>query len=175
MSINSMSSLAYSRRSDVHPVPTAPVAPALPSAGGGNAAHHALGVVTAFIPTEALTLYLVAYPEIRTAYAEHPGLYWIEWGVTGAFIVLVPLLAWLLYAGRVKSAGKPLPLSFRSMPLFEMMAGSVAFVAWSALFEHSPIAAALDLPGALLGVAAFVLATLLVPAQQVFHRPLAAE
>jgi hypothetical protein len=54
------------------------------------------------------------------------------------FAVLTPLFVWLVYGGKVKTAGKNLPLSPRTWPLWEMFASAVAFLAWAFAMPDSP-------------------------------------
>ncbi|HQP34064.1 MAG TPA: hypothetical protein PLI95_02755 [Polyangiaceae bacterium] len=153
MSISSMTNAALARRPDFEPVGPPPhgmgqiakvtgvrdtlppqgATPQLPPAGiaASNNAISALQVIAAYIPTEVLTLYVAvlgALGEGRPA----------AWQVFLAFLVATPLVCWVTFAAKLKSAGKPLPLSFKKWPVWEMTAAAFAFCAWAIALPLSP-------------------------------------
>lgn len=100
-----------------------------------------LATITAYIPTEILTLYVA----VRAALSEavKPGAGGASAALTAAggvwperiafygFLALTPTVVWLVYATRLKSAGQPLPLAPPAWPWWEMAAATVAYVAWA--------------------------------------------
>lgn len=54
------------------------------------------------------------------------------------FLIAAPILVWLVYAGKVKTAGKPLPLPPRQWPAWAMIASLLAFAAWAYALPDSP-------------------------------------
>ncbi len=61
-----------------------------------------------------------------------------EWIAFWIFLVATPVVFWLVYATKIKEAGKNFPLSFSSLPLWEMVASAIAFCAWAFALPNSP-------------------------------------
>jgi hypothetical protein len=143
MSVSSMTNVAFSRRTDVAPHDKAPGSveevaeakadkPETQSAGSS-----ALAAIAAYIPTEVLTVYVAVVaalnPGAAAANARGP-----EWGAFLLFLVFTPVVVWLVYAGKVRKAGKRLPTAFRRWPRWEMFAATVAYAAWAFALPETP-------------------------------------
>jgi len=146
MSIASMSSVAFVRRQDVDLAQVAPAGAApnslkeieLATAGtpdSQNAVTTALKVIVTYIPTEVLTLYVAVLAAIqlpdRTSYRP-------LWVAFFCFLAATPVAVWLLYAAKVITAGKELPVAPRTWPVWEMSAATIAYVAWAFALPESP-------------------------------------
>lgn len=162
MSINAMTNAAVARREDFHPAggppqglagialaagtPPAPIVPAPPGSNPppppppANGANTALQTLTTYIPTEILTLYVAAIAALATLPADKDGHQDGRWAPFYAFLVATPLLVWIAFATKLKSAGKPIPLSPRLWPVWEMCAATAAFVAWVFALPNTPFA-----------------------------------
>lgn len=138
MSITSMANVAFVRRADVSTnsvsVNAAPKSASqieLATAGTPNsqsAVTTALKVIVTYIPTEVLALYVAVLAAIQDPTRQSRRSLWVAFY---CFLVLTPIVVWLVYAAKVRAAKKPLPTSARAWPLWEMFAATVAFVAWA--------------------------------------------
>jgi hypothetical protein len=89
-----------------------------------------LRTISTYIPSEILTVYVSALAALATAdtASELPHDRWVTfWG----FLVATPIVVWLVYAGRLRSASKPLPLRPTTWPVWEMVAATIAYAAWA--------------------------------------------
>src|SRR5215467_3265859 len=156
MSLNSLSNAALARRSDFEPAEAVPrtlseIAAAAAStpqpvaAGGapppppGNGPSTALQTLTTYIPTEILTLYVSAIAtlgSLKNAQGQDVG----RWIPFFCFLVLTPAMVWLAFAAKVQAAGKQLPRSPSTWPVWEMAAATVAYVAWAFALPGTPFA-----------------------------------
>jgi hypothetical protein len=158
MSINALANAAAARRTDVG-APTTPTgvaeiaaaaatppdqAPAQkPQASGFNTA---LNVLFGYIPTEIVTLYVAVVAAIQppTAAAGAAGAassaaaIETQWIAFWCFAVITPVAVWVVYANKLKAAGKPLPLTWSTLPVWEMVAALIAFLAWAFALPNSP-------------------------------------
>jgi hypothetical protein len=116
---------------------TAP--PAAPAAAVGTASA-ALQVITTYIPTEILTLYVAVIGAIRATKADEIALTARGWTVFWVFLVGSPIAVWIIYAAKVRAAGKPLPVALGSWPMWEMTAATIAYAAWAFALPESPLA-----------------------------------
>lgn len=156
MSLSSLANAAIARRTDFPPVGKAPrkyaeiawaasnpplhaIAPADPAADAPTAApvDTTMNVLTGYIPTEILTCY-VAF--VAALHSSAKPMMDAEWIAFWCFLVVTPVVFWLVYAAKVKGADKALPLSFSSLPLWEMVASTIAFAAWAFALPNSPFA-----------------------------------
>ena len=179
MSISSMTNVAFSRRVDVEtpePVPTSNSS--IVAAAGGTIQTQqgvggALQVIMTYLPTEIVALYTSVSTAIdregnaSTAFSAH----WLAFYIC---LLMTPATVWLMYAGRVRLADRPLPLSWRRWPIWEMTASTLAFAAWAYSMPGSPFE---GLPGFYSrGVAAVVLpttATFIALLAPILQKPLA--
>jgi hypothetical protein len=154
MSINSMTNVAAARRPDVGAPNAAPATlPEIAAAAGtepqnappakqqASGIDTALKVIFGYIPTEIVTLYVAVSAALQPAAAStgvapsSPQALWIAFL---CFLVGTPLVVWVVFAGKLTSAGKPLPASYASWPLWEMVAASLAFCAWAFALPNTP-------------------------------------
>jgi hypothetical protein len=161
----------------------------------------ALNVVFGYIPTEVVTLYVAVAAALQPAAAAgtdtvgagaaggsavgagaaaagagatavasaSPAALWIAFW---CFFVATPLTVWVVYASKLKAAGKPLPVSYATWPLWEMIAALIAFCAWAFALPNTPFR---DYPWyspALASISVLLASTLLGLLAPLFQRPL---
>jgi hypothetical protein len=153
MSLNSLANAAIARRTDFEPAGRAPgtyaeiasaaaaTNTALPAAVPANANAPAppaatsvdttMNVLTGYIPAEILTGYVAVLAALSDSIK-------VEWIAFWIFIVATPIVLWIVYATKAKGAGKGLPLSYSSWPLWEMAASTIAFFAWAFALPNNP-------------------------------------
>lgn len=155
MSLNSLANAAIARRSDFEPagrapgtyaeiasaaaatnVPLAAPAPANAAAPApaATSVDTTMNVLTGYIPAEILT----GYVAVLAALNGSPKLIKVEWIAFWVFLVATPVVLWIVYATKAKGAGKPLPVSYSSWPLWEMAASTIAFLAWAFALPNNP-------------------------------------
>jgi hypothetical protein len=162
MSINSLVNSAIARRTDFPPFGKAPqtyaeiawaannpplhaAAPAAPNGPAPSAApvDTTMNVITNYIPAEILTCYVAVLAALQSTATPTPtpGPQHAspeQWIAFGLFQAATPIVFWLVYAAKLKGAGKNLPLSFAVWPLWEMVASAIAFFAWAFGLPNSP-------------------------------------
>jgi hypothetical protein len=155
-------------------------APLTTAAGGVTAA---LQVITTYIPTEILTLYVAVLAALRdpkvTTGASAASANAAAGGSANAetafwvFLVLTPIAVWLVYAAKLRAAeaGRPLPADPGAWPVWEMFAATLAYVAWAVALPDSPFP---SVPQALGAVIVLTTSTLLGLAAPVFQQPIKA-
>lgn len=151
MSISSLTNVAVARRTDElgrgpDGQPRTPAEAAQATAdepGTQSAATAALKSIATYIPTEIVTLYVAALAALAGSNPDTPAppsavaatggsvasstdlvAFWI-------FLALTPVIVWLVYAAKVRNAGKQLPWKVVSWPWWEMISSTVAFAAWA--------------------------------------------
>ncbi len=148
------------------PVPNPPDVLAPPS----NSATNALQVIAAYIPTEVLSLYVACVAVL------HKGdkVTVAEWIAFGSFFFLTPVVVWLVYAIKIKSAQKPLPLAPSKWPVWEMSAATIAYVAWAYALPGTPFSqfAPGGYSAGLAGLMVLIVSTLLGAVAPLFQREL---
>lgn len=175
MSISAMSNVAYVRRADVKPLNAAPkTLNEIAQATGGtpeskNAVTSALNVIVTYIPTEILALYVAVLAALEKP-DTLPGR--PQWAAFYFFLLLTPVVVWLAYAAKVKTADRPLPLAPRKWPMWEMFSATVAYVAWAFALPKSPFLNEDWYSPALSGVIVLVISTFLGLLAPVVQRPL---
>ena len=95
-----------------------------------------------------------------------------DWIAFWSFLVATPIVVWLVYAAKVKAAGKALPLEFAAWPVWEMFAGTVAYCAWAFALPNAPFSEYPWYSSALSGVAVLVGSTVLGLLSPFFQNPL---
>jgi RsiW-degrading membrane proteinase PrsW (M82 family) len=93
-----------------------------------------------------------------------------QWMAFYLALVLAPITVWLLYAARARVDGKPLPLSWRSWPILEMVFSLIAFAVWAAARPGSPLQEMKEYSPALAGIAVLVVTFLLGLIAPIFKR-----
>jgi hypothetical protein len=96
--------------------------------GAADAQERIIGQLVAFIPAEPVTLFIAVLAAVGTDSAS-----WLRWIVFGVVVALIPLWVEIHYLQKVRSRR-----ARRKVPLFEMTAGVVAFVAWSTSVPYAP-------------------------------------
>lgn len=137
---------------------------------GENNVTTALKTITTYVPTETLTLYvavIAALPRI-----ENTTQIAMDWLVATFvfFLLFTPAAIWVAYAAKLRANGKPFPKTMRSWPVWEMIAGTIAYVAWSIGLSDSPFSTIIPL--ALGGVIVLVTSTILGLIAGLFQKPL---
>ena len=187
MSINSITNAAAARRPDTFPLngvprnvseiaaaantpPTAGNSSGQPEEGSpNNSVETALNVLFGYIPTEVITLYVAVVSAIQKGTKPTTG----EWNSFVIFLIATPIIVWLVYGAKLRSANKPLSLSYGAWPVWEMFAATVAFVAWGFALPRSPFATFDWYSAALSGVVVLVASTVLGLIAPFFQKPLA--
>lgn len=185
MSINSIANAAAARRPDTVPLGQAPSnldeiarAAATPPtteptaqapAPQGNI-ETALNVLFGYIPIEIITLYVAVLAAIDTEGTVTRA----EWYAFFVFLGATPVVVWLVYGAKLKNAGLPLPLGLRTLPMWEMLAATVAYLAWAFALPESPFRKFEDrwYSHALAGVVVLIASALLGLLAPFFQRPL---
>ena len=89
------------------------------------AVENALGVLFSYIPTEVIALYVAVISVIKT---NNSNAGWITFFI---FLIFTPVVVWLVYAAKVKKITGIVPLTFTSLPMWELIASTMAFTAWA--------------------------------------------
>jgi hypothetical protein len=95
-----------------------------------------------------------------------------RWIAFAIFLPLTPLTVWLLFATQVKSSGKRIPVAVVRWPLWEMAAGTIAFLAWAIALPQTPFAQLPWYSSAIGGVVVLVVTSLLTLIAPLFQNPL---
>ena len=183
MSINALANSAAARRTDLFPmdqipsglheialaastIPSASPPAAPPPAQSNTAFETAMNVLFGYIPTEVITLYVSVLAAIGAESAGNSGEKIAFW----AFLVATPIVTWLVYGIKVMATGKPAPLAFKTWPVWEMVAGTIAFFAWALAMPNAPFSESYS--QALAGVGVLIASTVLGLVAPYFQRPL---
>jgi hypothetical protein len=134
--------------------PAAKSQPAPPVTARENPAIAALNIIVTYIPTEILTLYVAIVAFLQSSEATKPGL--TTWITFWAFLFATPVVVWILFATKVKSAGGSLPLHPRVWPWWAMIAATIAYAAWAFALPDTPFRAFDWYSGTLGGIAVLV-------------------
>ena len=143
MSVSSMTNVAFARRKDVAPIDKAPTSVDEIAAAKADKAEtqstgsSTLAAIAAYIPTEVLTVYVAVVAALNPA-ATPAASRGAAWAAFLIFFVFTPVVVWLVYAGKVRRAGKELPAKVRQWPKWEMFAATAAFVAWAFALPDTP-------------------------------------
>jgi hypothetical protein len=177
MSVSSMTNVAFSRRRDVAPRDEAPTsveeiaeakADRPETKGGGSST---LAAIAAYIPTEVLTVYVAVVAAVNPAGAPVASR-GSAWAAFLVFLVFTPLAVWLVYAGKVRRAGKKLPISLKRWPKWEMFAATAAYAVWAFAMPETPFSEFGWYSTAIAAVAVLVVTTALGLAAPVVAQPL---
>jgi hypothetical protein len=122
-------------------------------------ATAALKAVASYIPSEVLTVYVAALATLQGS----TSVFWWFFGAT-------PVVVWLVYAGKLASAGKPLPVWPGAWPWWEMFAATIAFVAWGLALPDSPFKSATWYSSAIAGLGVVTVSVALGLLAPVFTR-----
>ena len=176
MSIASMTEVAFQSRTDVGEATYFPrTFTEIAGAAGGKATpesqvNAALRTLTTYIPTETLTLYVAVLaalqPPTKSATSSP------SWTPFWCFLIATPFVIWIVYATKARTAGKPIPWALPKWPLWEMAAGTIAYVAWAFTLPASPFASLAWYSTALAGIIVLITSTVLGLMAPLFARPL---
>jgi hypothetical protein len=167
MSINSLTNAAAARRPDFAPINKVPVglseiavaAAGMPAAEGtssgspppkgmtaANGVNTAMNVLFGYIPIEVVTLYVAILAAVHPS-ADGGGhshtpqeleVTHTDWVIFWIFLIATPLVLWVVFAAKLKSAQKDLPMKLAAWPFWEMCAATVAFAAWAFALPETP-------------------------------------
>ena len=123
----------------------------------------ALSTITAYVPTEILITYVavvaaIAGTAVGASAAPSPQGLWVTFV---AFLIATPVVVWLVYAGKLRTAGKPLPRDIRDWPRWEMVAATVGYLAWAFALPSTPFTSFAWYNAGVAGVAVLITATML--------------
>jgi hypothetical protein len=189
MSINTLANAAAARRSDMAPLDTVPkgldeiarVSATPPTTNpqsqagavpGKNATQieTTFNVLFGYIPTEILTLYVAVVAAIHqpnnTTSAD-----WITFII---FLVATPIVVWLVYGAKVKASENRMAFAWAVLPLWEMIAATIAYSAWAFALPNNPFTALSWYSAGLSGVVVLAASTVLGLLSPFFQRPLQA-
>lgn len=93
-----------------------------------DAQERIVGQLVAFIPAEPVTLFIALLAAVGAGADE-----WVRWTLLGVVAVLAPAWTEIHYLQKARSRK-----ARKKVPVFEMAAGLVAFVAWSTSVPESP-------------------------------------
>lgn len=100
----------------------------------------ALKLITSYIPTEILTLYVGGIAIFLTPTPGGKPDYAGGWKTFWVFLVLTPLMNWMVFAIKLRGAGRSLPLRPTEWPAWEMVAATIGFTFWAAALPTTPFA-----------------------------------
>lgn len=93
--------------------------------------NKALDVIMAYIPTEILTVYVPVLAMLETTAGKVSGFQ--------SFLIATPIVVWLLFAAKLRTASGRLPLDPRTWPWWEMFAATLAFFVWACALDNSAV------------------------------------
>jgi len=93
-----------------------------------DAQERIIGQLVAFIPAEPVALFIAVLAAVGTESSA-----WLRWTLLGVVAGLAPLWVEIHYLQKARSRR-----ARKKVPLFEMVAGVVAFAAWSTTVPNSP-------------------------------------
>ncbi len=158
MSINTMTKFAVDRKLVAAPAALETGEEPI-SAPSGDRVNAALELITAYIPTEVLTLYVAVAATLQQAAGQSS--FQSSWIAFWFFLVFTPIAVWLIYAPKFKAKRNQLPLHPRDWPKWEMIAGAVAYLAWAFALPNTPFKELAFYNSALSGVVVLVTSSLL--------------
>jgi hypothetical protein len=93
-----------------------------------DAQERIIGQLVAFIPAEPVALFIAVLAAIGVESS-----IWVRWTLLGVVAALAPLWVEIHYLQKARSRR-----ARKKVPVFEMVAGVVAFTAWSTTVPNSP-------------------------------------
>ncbi len=145
MSVSSMMDVAYQQRQEVQPTGRGPrTLGETAQVTGENSETQspvtaALESIMTYIPSEILVTYVAVVAVIHpTVAGETTNSAAADWIVFLVFLILSPVVSWLIYAAKCVNAGKALPGAVAQWPLWEMSAATIAYVIWAATLPETP-------------------------------------
>jgi hypothetical protein len=95
-----------------------------------------------------------------------------NWATFWWFLIATPVVIWLVYITKAKTAGKPIPWAPLKWPLWEMAAGTIAYVAWAFALPTTPFGSLAWYSTGLAGVIVLITSTVLGLLAPLFARSL---
>ena len=178
MSINAMANAAISRRPDYPPYNEQPKTVEERAQATGdeststNSLTTAIKTLTTYIPTETLTLYVAFIAVIQPANGDLSSTLPIRWVAFVLFLLFTPFAVWITYATKMVSDKKGVPANPRYWPVWEMVAGTIAYVSWAYGLPNSVFAQFRWYSAPLAGFFVLVTSTLLGMLAGLFQNPL---
>jgi hypothetical protein len=145
MSINSLTNAALARRRDYIPANRPPRTARERAAATStepideNRVSIGLKSLTTYIPTEILTLYVALVAALQPG-TNNPPSFVARWIAFAVFFVLTPVAIWAAFASKLASDNKKIPIRPHHWPMWEMFAGTLAYVAWTFGLPDTPFA-----------------------------------
>lgn len=169
-----MTNVAFNRRDDQNEVIRgAPdsVADIARSTGENSRAStpatSTLSSIAAYIPTEILTVYVAVVAALGS------GDRTVQWVAFWFFLIVTPIVVWLTYAGKVRQATGTVPGAIREWPKWEMVAATIAYLAWAFALPETPFAELSFYSAAIAAVVVLVVTTAIGLVAPVVQGPLA--
>jgi hypothetical protein len=178
MSIASMTEVAFQSRTDVGSSKYFPKTfTEIAGAAGGKGTpesqvNAAFRTLTTYIPTETLTLYVAVLAALQLQPCTKSPVASPCWAVFWWFLLATPLVIWLVYITKARSTGRPIPWAPWKWPLWEMAAGTIAYVAWAFSLPNTPFALLEWYSTGLAGIVVLITSTVLGLLAPLFARPL---
>ena len=173
-----MANAAVARRPDYPPAEHPPITAAERATAASkdptpeNSVSTTLKTLTTYVPTETLTLYVALIAAIQPAQDDTtPISFWIAFWV---FFIFTPLAIWIAYATKITADRKKLPILPKYWPKWEMLAGTIAYTAWSIGLPDSPFSQFAWYSSAVAGFIVLIASTFLGMVAGLFQRPLQA-
>lgn len=117
----------------------------------------ALKAIASYIPSEVLTVYVGVLAALQNGNKLPPSALTAFW----IFVFVTPAVVWLVYAAKVRAAGKPLPWALTLWPVWEMSAATIAFAAWGIALPDNPFKESSWYSSALAGILVVIISTAL--------------
>lgn len=195
VSINSLTNAALARRADVVPISRVPsgvseiahaaasiprVASASAPAGEGQSSQAqesadstqtALHMLTGYIPTEVITLYVAAMTATSNQTTQAAGATWTCFWIA---LCLTPATVLIVFAAKLRNLGLTLPQAFnpKTWPVWEMIAATIAFSAWAFGLPKSPFTALSWYNSGIASLSLVLASTLLGLVSPLFQQPI---
>lgn len=96
--------------------------------GAADAQERIVGQLVAFIPAEPVTLFIAALGAVGFESRS-----WVRWTLLGVVALLIPMWVEIHYLKKARTRH-----ARKQVPLFEMSAGLIAFLAWSTSVPETP-------------------------------------
>jgi len=125
----------------------------------GNAISNTLDMLIRYIPTEIITFYIAALAGVPALQPALP--VFTPGNIYAAFLILTPLLVFLVYMSKRATEGMRLIPSLKQWPWWEMVASLVAFAAWGLAVPGNPYSGK-PAAAAAAGLLAIIVSTILI-------------
>lgn len=169
MSLNSLATSRVARDVSTGPQPRDfAVASDDAVAPKGQDVQNALSALVEYVPAETITLYLATLAALPVLRETIPTL--SAPLVYALFGVLTPGLFALIYAGKRRAAGEPRWPGTKAWPWWQMIAATIAFLAWGLAVPDAPFLTS-ERGNVLGGFIAIVVSTILGVLGRFFAKP----